>query len=152
MADPIWTGRVTVALLAVRDEWLAHITSQEKAESSKELNRLHRKRGDLAYQFADDSKIKKIDRTKTLQDQPAYGIIVLGKLGGSSCSGLSCLSDFGQSGCLIVSTRKHFQLGGASLCFFGEPEDFLQSFFTGFLQRPTLKDGSTPFPLLSRRA
>jgi uncharacterized protein len=83
---------------------LAEKVLQEKAERSKELNRLQReqaehkairaqikqlitlnsidhKRGDLAYQFADGSKIKKIYLTKTLQDQLAYGIIVLVKLG-----------------------------------------------------------------------
>ena len=83
---------------------LAEKVLQEKAERSKELNRqqreqaekkaiqaqikqlisinsIDRKRGDLAYQFADGSKIKKIYLTKTLQDQLAYGIIVLVKLG-----------------------------------------------------------------------
>lgn len=83
---------------------LAEKVLQEKAERSKELNRIQReqaehkairaqikqlitlnsidhKRGDLAYQFADGSKIKKIYLTKTLQDQLAYGIIVLVKLG-----------------------------------------------------------------------
>ncbi len=45
------------------------------------LNRIDRQKGDLAYQFADGSKIKKIYLTKTLQDQLAYGIIVLVKLG-----------------------------------------------------------------------
>ena len=83
---------------------LAEKVLQEKAERSKELNRVQReqaehkairaqikqlitlnsidrKRGDLAYQFADGSKIKKIYLTKTLQDQLAYGIIVLVKLG-----------------------------------------------------------------------
>lgn len=83
---------------------LAEKVLQEKAERSKELNRqqreqaekkaiqaqikqlidinrIDRQRGDLAYQFADGSKIKKIYLTKTLQDQLAYGIIVLVKLG-----------------------------------------------------------------------
>lgn len=83
---------------------LAEKVRQEQAERSRELNRqqreqaehkairaqikqlislnsIDRKRGDLAYQFADGSKIKKIYLTKTLQDQLAYGIIVLVKFG-----------------------------------------------------------------------
>jgi hypothetical protein len=83
---------------------LAEKVLQEKAERSRELNRIQREqaaqkaiqaqikqlislnridrqRGDIAYQFADGSKIKKIYLTTTLQDQLAYGIIVLVKFG-----------------------------------------------------------------------
>ncbi|OQX08328.1 MAG: nucleoprotein/polynucleotide-associated enzyme [Thiothrix lacustris] len=83
---------------------LAEKVLQEKAERSKELNRqqreqaekkaiqaqikqlitlnsIDRKRGDLAYQFADGNKIKKLYLTHALQDQLAYGIIVLVKFG-----------------------------------------------------------------------
>jgi uncharacterized protein YaiL (DUF2058 family) len=83
---------------------LAEKVLQEKAERSKELNRqqreqaekkaiqaqikqlidinrIDRQRGDIAYQFADGNKVKKIYLTNTLQDQLAYGIIVLVKFG-----------------------------------------------------------------------
>lgn len=46
-----------------------------------EMNRINRKQGDIAYQFADGSKIKKIYLTTKLQDQLAYGMIALVKLG-----------------------------------------------------------------------
>jgi uncharacterized protein YaiL (DUF2058 family) len=46
-----------------------------------EMNRIDRKQGDLAYQFADGSKIKKIYLTAKLQDQLAYGVIALVKSG-----------------------------------------------------------------------
>ncbi len=83
---------------------LAEQVLQEKAERSKELNRLQReqaehkaiqaqirqlitlnridrKKGELAYQFADGNKIKSIYVTDKLQDQLAYGMIALVKLG-----------------------------------------------------------------------
>jgi hypothetical protein len=83
---------------------LAEKALQEKAERSKELNRIQReqaqqkaiqaqikqlismnridrKQGNLSYQFADGSKVKKIYVTETLQDQLAYGIIALVKFG-----------------------------------------------------------------------
>jgi uncharacterized protein YaiL (DUF2058 family) len=83
---------------------LAEKALQEKAERSKELNRIQReqaqqkaiqaqvkqlielnridrKHGGLAYQFADGSKVKKIYVTDLLQDQLAYGVIALVKFG-----------------------------------------------------------------------
>jgi hypothetical protein len=83
---------------------LAEKALQEKAERSKELNRIQReqaeqkaiqaqvkqlidinridrKHGNLSYQFADGSKIKKIYVTDKLQDQLAYGVIALVKFG-----------------------------------------------------------------------
>lgn len=46
-----------------------------------DMNRIDRKHGDLAYQFADGNKIKKIYLTTKLQDQLAYGVIALVKAG-----------------------------------------------------------------------
>lgn len=46
-----------------------------------EMNRIDRNRGDIAYQFADGSKVKKIYLTAKLQDQLAYGVIALVKFG-----------------------------------------------------------------------
>lgn len=46
-----------------------------------EMNRIDRKHGDLAYQFADGNKVKKIYLTTKLQDQLAYGVIALVKVG-----------------------------------------------------------------------
>ncbi|WP_301015590.1 DUF2058 domain-containing protein [Thiothrix sp.] len=83
---------------------LAKKALQEKAERSKELNRIQReqaeqkaiqaqikqlismnridrKHGNLSYQFADGSKIKNIYVTDKLQDQLAYGVIALVKFG-----------------------------------------------------------------------
>lgn len=45
------------------------------------MNRIDRKGGELAYQFADGNKIKKIYLTAKLQDQLVYGTIALVKLG-----------------------------------------------------------------------
>lgn len=83
---------------------LAEKALQEKAERSRELNRIQReqaehkaiqaqikqlisinridrKHGNLSYQFADGKKIKNIYLTDKLQDQLAYGIITLVKFG-----------------------------------------------------------------------
>lgn len=46
-----------------------------------EMNRIDRKSGEVSYQFADGSKIKKIYVTEKLQDQLACGVIALVKLG-----------------------------------------------------------------------
>jgi uncharacterized protein YaiL (DUF2058 family) len=46
-----------------------------------DMNRIDRNRGDIAYQFADGSKVKKIYLTTKLQDQLAYGVIALVKFG-----------------------------------------------------------------------
>lgn len=46
-----------------------------------EMNRIDRKGGELAYQFADGNKIKKTYLTAKLQDQLVYGTIALVKLG-----------------------------------------------------------------------
>lgn len=46
-----------------------------------DMNRIDRKQGEIAYQFADGNKIKKIYLTEKLQDQLAYGMIALVKSG-----------------------------------------------------------------------
>lgn len=48
-----------------------------------DMNRIDRKQGDIAYQFADGNKVKKIYLTPKLQDQLAYGVIALVKSGDS---------------------------------------------------------------------
>lgn len=45
------------------------------------LNKIDRSKGNQAYQFADKNKIKSIYVTEKLQDQLAYGVIALVKLG-----------------------------------------------------------------------
>ena len=65
----------------IQREQAAHKAIQAQIKQLITLNRIDRQRGDIAYQFADGSKIKKIYLTSTLQDQLAYGIIVLAKLG-----------------------------------------------------------------------
>ncbi len=45
-----------------------------------EMNRIDRKRGEISYQFADGSKVRKIFVTDKLQDQLAYGIIAVVRL------------------------------------------------------------------------
>ena len=45
------------------------------------MNKIDRSKGNQAYQFADKNKIKSIYVTEKLQDQLAYGVIALVKLG-----------------------------------------------------------------------
>ena len=94
------SGEVTVDEARV----LADRLRQEQAERSRELNRqqrgqadrkaiqaqirqlvdmnrIDRQRGDIAYQFADGSKVRKIYVTARLQDQLAYGVIALVRSG-----------------------------------------------------------------------
>lgn len=62
-------------------EQAEHKAIQAQIRQLIDMNRIDRKRGDIAYQFADGNTIKKVYLTTKLQDQLAYGVIALVRFG-----------------------------------------------------------------------
>jgi uncharacterized protein len=82
-------ARQAIAEKAARDREinrLNHAESEQKALRAQivqlvTMNRIDRQRGDVAYQFTDDKKIKKIYVTDKLHQQLGAGVIAIARLG-----------------------------------------------------------------------
>ena len=65
----------------IQREQAEHIAIQAQIRQLIEMNKINRGKGEISYQFADGNKIKNIYVTDKLQDQLAYGLIALVRLG-----------------------------------------------------------------------
>ncbi len=62
-------------------EQAEHKAIQAQIKQLITLNKIDRSKGQFAYQFADQNKVKSVYVTEKLQDQLAYGVIALVKFG-----------------------------------------------------------------------
>ncbi len=65
----------------IQREQAEHKAIQAQIRQLISMNRIDRKKGEISYQFADNNKIKNLYVTDKLQDQLAWGMIAVVRLG-----------------------------------------------------------------------